>query len=397
MVGGGGVGKTTSIFSLINQLEQEGIKVLLCAPTHKACNVLRETQVKFNNSTDVSTLASALGFKQLPEDGKRNFRVSGPSKLDGYAVVIVDESSQVGRVATSELVNQALKHNVFIVGLGDDCQLPPSKEFTSPVFENGRLFELTEVIRYTGDVLVLATELRKHIKSKVKTLFDLRAYIPTQSSDIIQIGSQAEFIAAAIEQVNPAEPDHSKILAWRNVAVQGYNRIVHEAIHGKDAPEYLIGDIILPQAPVVVGKTLRANTDDPCVILDIGVSNTDLMDAGKVFVKTLTLTVKCIRTSEQFAFQTVAEIDKGLYAQAMEEVAQMCRTGTFKWSQFYNTDENLIEVRHPYASTVHKCQGSTFQHNFMDIPDILRCRQSYVTNRLLYTGITRANKLSLLL
>lgn len=397
LVGGGGVGKTTSIFSLINILEREqGLKVLICAPTHKACNVLRETQVKFQNSTEVSTLASALGFRCLPEDGKKAFKVAGGNKLEGVHVVIVDEASQIGKTATKELIAQTLKNNITVVGLGDDCQTPPTKEFTSPMFNNGRLVELSEVIRYTGDVLVMATDLRKHIKEGSKVIYDIRKHIPKGSTDVIHHGTKESFIKRAIELVDPKDPDFCKILAWRNVEVQAYNRSVHEALHGTDAPEYLIGDIILPQAPVVSGKDILANTDDPCVILGLESGVSDLLSMGKVLIDTNLLTVRNIRTSEEFTFESVAVAHKELYSQAINEIATMCRAGEVHWSEFYRLDETLVDIRHPYASTVHKCQGSTYQHNFMDMRDILRCRQSYIANRLIYTGMTRANRLHLL-
>lgn len=397
LVGGGGVGKTTTIFTLINKLEREEfMKVLVCAPTHKACNVLRQTQVLFDNDSEVSTLASALGFKVLPEDGKRTFRASGPSKLTKFDVIVVDEASQVGSAAFRELVKQALEHEVIIVGLGDDCQTPPTKEFASPMFENGRLTELTEVIRYTGDVLVLATDMRKHIKSGAKTVYPFIQSLPKASSDIIVCDGSADFLKRMIELVKPDDPDFAKILAWRNVAVQSYNRTIHEAIHGKDAPEYVIGDIIMPQAPVMQGKTTFANTDDACRILSYETGVEDLLDMGKVLIPTNIFEVINIRTSDIFTFESVQAAHLGLYKQAMDEIVNMCRAGSQRWSTFYEIDERLVDVRHPYASTVHKCQGSTYQHNFMDIGDILRCRQSYVTNRLLYTGVTRANKLYLL-
>lgn len=398
LVGGGGVGKTTSIFELINQLENEHrLKVLICAPTHKACNVLRETQTHFDNSTPVITLASALGFRQLPVDGKRTFKVRGANKLEGVDVIIVDEASQVGREANKELQKQALAQNIHIIGLGDDCQLPPVKEYESPLFANGRLFELTEVIRYTGDVLVMATDLRKHIKSGSKDKYDIREHIPENSKDIVSYSSRKAFLEAAIAQVNPDDPDHMKILAWRNIQVQEYNRKVHEALHGLDAPEYLVGDFVLPQAPILEDKAIVANTDDPCIVLDLSHGAEDLLGMGKVLLNTNVFTVKNIRTSEQFTFESVTNADTELYRQAMQEIVQMCRAGDVHWSEFYEIDERLVEVRHPYSCTAHKAQGSTFQQNFMDIPDIMRCRQPYVRDRLVYTGITRANKLGILL
>lgn len=397
LVGGGGVGKTTSIFSLIGHLENEQRKnVLICAPAHQACNVLRDTQVQFDNSTPVSTLASALGFKQLPVDGKRAFKVAGGGKLEGVDVVIVDEASQVGSTAFRELQTQALKNNITIIGLGDDCQLPPVKEFSSPMFNNGRLFELTEVIRYTGDVLKVATDLRTHIKSGAKASYDLRQHIPTGSTDITAYGSREDFLAAAVSAVDYEDPTKTRIIAWRNSQVLEYNRHVHEALHGANAPEYLVGDIVLPQNPVVRKNELLSSTDNPCRVISFRPAKYDMLDLGKVLLDVYVMGVVCLRTSNEFEIVTVAQHHQSLYEQAIAEIATMCRAGEVHWSEFYALEDELTPIRHPYASTAHKAQGGTFQYNFMDVPDIMRCRQQYIRDRLLYTALTRSNTLGIL-
>jgi len=61
------------------------------------------------------------------------------------------------------------------------------------------------------------------------------------------------------------------------------------------------------------------------------------------------------------------------------------------WRQFFKADRTFHDLRHGYASTVHKAQGSTFKTVFIDLPDLLTCRDAELRNRLFYTALTGAS------
>ena len=55
-------------------------------------------------------------------------------------------------------------------------------------------------------------------------------------------------------------------------------------------------------------------------------------------------------------------------------------------------EDKIIVLRHTYAMTAHKSQGSTFGAAIVDFKDINRMGQEFEFNRALYTAITRASK-----
>jgi exodeoxyribonuclease-5 len=61
------------------------------------------------------------------------------------------------------------------------------------------------------------------------------------------------------------------------------------------------------------------------------------------------------------------------------------------WQRFYLLDEMFAQVDYAYAMTTHKSQGSTFDHAFIDIPDLMASPQN-MRQRLLYTACTRPSQ-----
>ena len=51
----------------------------------------------------------------------------------------------------------------------------------------------------------------------------------------------------------------------------------------------------------------------------------------------------------------------------------------------------FLNLRHAYAITSHKSQGSTFHTVFVDFPDMTRIRDAATFNRALYVAVTRAS------
>jgi ATP-dependent exoDNAse (exonuclease V) alpha subunit len=45
-----------------------------------------------------------------------------------------------------------------------------------------------------------------------------------------------------------------------------------------------------------------------------------------------------------------------------------------------------------YAITVHKSQGSSYDYAFIDIKNIIKCRQPEIRRELLYVALSRAKK-----
>jgi hypothetical protein len=60
------------------------------------------------------------------------------------------------------------------------------------------------------------------------------------------------------------------------------------------------------------------------------------------------------------------------------------------WGAYFTLEETFAQVDYAYAMTVHKSQGSTFQHAFVDVPDLLS--SGGMQRSILYTAVTRPAK-----
>ena len=55
-------------------------------------------------------------------------------------------------------------------------------------------------------------------------------------------------------------------------------------------------------------------------------------------------------------------------------------------------DNNWIDLRAAYASTINKAQGSTYKKVFLDLDDIKRCNSGDQIARMMYVGVSRASE-----
>ena len=54
--------------------------------------------------------------------------------------------------------------------------------------------------------------------------------------------------------------------------------------------------------------------------------------------------------------------------------------------------KEVMDLRLPYASTIHKSQGSTFDEVLIDLGSFRSCQDPEVAARLLYVAVSRARK-----
>lgn len=107
-----GTGKSTLVKFIIEALDVEADKVAYATFTGKAAEVLRK-----KGNRNAMTLHRLL-YDSRPRQGGGFFRIP-KTKLD-YTIVVVDECSMVPK----SMIDMLLKHQAFIIFLGDPGQLP---------------------------------------------------------------------------------------------------------------------------------------------------------------------------------------------------------------------------------------------------------------------------------
>lgn len=149
--GWAGTGKSTLVRFIVDALEVDEDKVCYCAYTGKAAEVLRKKGCK-----NVCTLHHLL-YDHFPKPSGGFFRK--PKPYLGYDVIIVDEIS----MAPKTLIDLLLSHNIYMIGLGDNFQLPPiEKDEDNHLLDNPHIL-LDEIMRQAeeSEIIRLTMKIRE--------------------------------------------------------------------------------------------------------------------------------------------------------------------------------------------------------------------------------------------
>lgn len=112
LTGGPGTGKTTTVNGIIRLYKESGMKVLLAAPTGRAAKRITET-----TGLEAKTIHRLLEYKP-PEGYKKNEE----NKLEGD-VLIIDEASMIDILLMYNLL-KAIPDEMILIIVGDIDQLP---------------------------------------------------------------------------------------------------------------------------------------------------------------------------------------------------------------------------------------------------------------------------------
>lgn len=421
-----GVGKTWLVGDWLERLlaANPEMNIVVVAPTNKAVDVLRSKCAGrvVNGESLVTlvtfrTLDSYLGFRVRRDDDWQMQRSRNEKKSDGGPdLVVCDESSMV-----KEEYHQELRlRRVPVLYVGDPAQLQPVGEAQSLAFAVPDKVLMTQIVRQSegNPIIALATHLRKLIEqgSNEFILHDLRQYATPGDRRIAFTGKQNVYTwaEAAIDKGLDC-----RILAFTNAAVGVHNATMH-ARRYPDAPLFGEGELALVNEafeyddggpdPVLMtnGELLRVlscEKAEPVAGVDVyTVRAVRLANSLEVDGETVEgeLKLSVARDPEQalrvHRALTGQIYDKIAEVQSLQRSGQSARQAQAELDTLYNTRRplnKLAPIRHAYACTVHKSQGSTYDVAFVDFGDVYRSRE--MRARLMYVAVTRPSKFLVLL
>ncbi len=362
LTGGPGTGKTTVIRAVISVFETLGYNIALAAPTGRAAKRMSES-----TRHEAKTIHRLLEM-DYSADKKMVFRRNETSKLDEN-VIIIDEASMVDTLLFAALLH-AIKPGSRLILIGDSDQLPSvgAGNVLNDIIKSDRFntVELKEIFRQEGESLIVTNAhsinngeyptlssknndffflAREDDELIARTVAELCAYrLPkTYGKDIIndiQVITPSRKGAAGTEVLNsklqgvlnPPSPDKKEKKA-RDIA-------------------FRVGDKVMQ---------IKNNYDLTWVSDEkegIGVFNGDI--------------------------GTIVDIDAK--NERMDIVFDDNRLVAYDFSL-------LDELEHAYAITVHKSQGS--EYPVVIIP-MYNFTPRLMTRNLLYTAVTRAQKMVIL-
>ena len=152
ITGGPGTGKTTVINTIIHCMAYQGKSVVLAAPTGRAAKRMSETTKK-----DAKTLHRLLELGYSSDEDDRNFMKNETNPIEAD-VIIVDEMSMVDLLLFNSLL-KAIPKDTTLIMVGDADQLPsigPGNVLRDIINSDGiAVVKLTEIFRQAQESLIV--------------------------------------------------------------------------------------------------------------------------------------------------------------------------------------------------------------------------------------------------
>lgn len=444
IVGYAGTGKTYAISKFISALK---VKCAMTAPTNKAVKVLVDNKTPEMHSVAFSTIHKMLALKMQWVRPKKNenFKAyqklvrnyKGKVSLNDYKVLIIDECSML----QDDLFHMVMKeknHSLKVIFLGDPAQIPPIGRLDSiPLLEKKRA-------EYNIDLFTLEKIMRQADGSNIlKTAYSIRSKRFT-NEDVIQdrtLGGDVHFMSPAndihrsvfmndmLEVFNSDEfnkdPNHCKVIAWRNKTVDLFNMFIRSSIYNipaEELPPMMVGEKLIADTPIVRrtldGINIIFNTADEFEVVDYEAKETTYTIPGtkstnqQIVFSGIDLPKA---TGKQYHFKyfkaivkyrVIGEKDEegndiflneriDIIAPESEQQLSWCISDLAKrklWDDFEKMIDRFAKVKFNYAITCHKAQGSTYGTVFMIEDDIDVNKELVERNRIKYTAASRASK-----
>ena len=345
LTGGPGTGKTTTTQGIIAALKKAGLRVLLAAPTGRAAKRMSEA-----TGMEAKTIHRLLEYN--PQDGyKRN----DENPLEGDAL-IVDECSMIDILLMNNLL-KAVPVGMRLVLVGDIDQLPSvgAGNVLRDVIDSQRI-PVVRLVRIFRQAQKSRIVMNAHTINQGRfpdtsngrdtDFFFMREDDPERAAETI-----VRLVKERLPRAYRESPDRIQVLTPMQRGVVGaanLNLLLQQALNpsgpslGRGGYTYRQGDRVMQQ---------RNNYDKDVFNGDLGY---------------------------------IREVD------TEERTLKVDFDG--KWVEYDVTE--LDELTLAYATTIHKAQGSEYP---IVVMPVLMTHFVMLQRNLIYTGITRAKKICVLL
>lgn len=369
ITGGPGTGKTTIIKFIIDLYKNtEKKKVVLCAPTGRAAKRMSEA-----TGEEASTIHRLLEIGKMEETldiEKLDYPIS---PIDGD-VIIIDEMSMVDTF----LMNYILKGvylGTKIILVGDVNQLASvgAGNVLKDIIKSGKIttIELNEIFRQAAQSKIVTNA---HKVNNGENFFETQDTEGKMVEDFFFINeiNQEKMLSDIVSLCSGRLKKYGEYDFFENIQVltptkkgafgtKELNKLLQKALNGEEKEEKKYGEAVFKIGDRVMQIK---NNYDICWQQISGESGSGIFNGeiGRV--------------------EEIDDVSKSLKI-AFDD-------GKKAWYEF----NELEQLEHSYSITIHKSQGSEFDVVIMCVP---QASPMLLTRNLLYTGMTRAKKLLILL
>ena len=363
--GGPGTGKTTTINTIIRYFDEEGMDILLAAPTGRAAKRMTEA-----TGYEARTIHRMLEINGGMEDGSRaRFERNGENPLE-TDVVIIDEMSMVDIYLFQSLL-EAVSVGTRLILVGDVDQLPSvgpgqvlqdlieSKSFPTVM--------LKKIYRQAGESDIVMNAHRINMGQKIALNNKSKDFFFLPRNDVQVIYKHMiQLITEKLPRYVEAQPYDIQVLTPMrkgSLGVETLNEILQRYLNPADPSrkEHAAGDRIFREGDKVMQIKNNYQLEWE-IVSQYGIR----IDSGSGVFNGDIGTIRRIR-EESSTVQV--EYDEH-------------RLVEYTFSQ-------LDEIELAYAITIHKSQGSEYPAVLLPL---LSGPKMLMNRNLLYTAVTRARK-----
>ena len=363
ITGGPGTGKTTIIKALIRIYESMGCDVALAAPTGRAAKRMSEA-----TSHIAKTIHRLLEVEFCDDDGGSTIFARNERNFLDEDIIIVDEASMIDMFLMNSLL-RAIRPGARLVLIGDSDQLPSvgPGNVLRDIIDSGvfNTVQLTHIFRQGKESLIV-TNAHKINKGEKPILdrHDMDFFFMHRESpeallntviDLCVNRLPAKYGTSIFDKIQIISPTKKG-----GVGTESLNRAMQQLLNSPSASkkEKKYGEVIFREGD----KVMQIK------------NNYDLMwiEGGK----------------ERFG---IYNGDIGIIRRIIDNKNQMIID--FDGREVTYSFDFLGDLEHAYAITVHKSQGSEYPTVVIPVTD---CAPMLMTRNLIYTAVTRAKEMVIL-
>lgn len=371
ITGGPGTGKTTIIKSIIDLYQNKGKKVVLCAPTGRAAKRMEEAtgnEAKtLHRLLEIGKIKDELGIENIDYDVT-------PIDAD---VVIVDEMSMVDILLMNYLVKAIyLGSKLVLVGDIDQLASVGPGNVLRDIIESEKFItvKLDKIFRQAAKSKII---LNAHNINKGQWFVQNNKNTDTKEDFFyINESNQDKILHQVLSLCKERLKNYGNYEFFKNIQVitptkrgvlgtRELNKVLQQELNesSKEKKEKIIGTTIFRQGDRVM--QVKNNYD-----------------------------IYWEKQKEQFEYGSgVFNGEFGTVINIDEEERQI-EVQYDDYKNVWYSYQDLDQIEHAYAITVHKSQGSEFDVVILPIPP---SSPILLTRNLLYTAITRAKKLLIII
>ncbi len=370
ITGGPGTGKTTIINFIASILNDLGVKTAIAAPTGRAARRITET-----SGFTAMTIHRMLGYV-FTDDERVDFTKNEDDPLDEGAVII-DEASMIDILLMEGLL-RAIKSGTRLIIFGDSDQLPSvgAGNVLRDMIKSGAIHttHLREIFRQakSSNIIVNAHRINDgeypEYGGSESDFFMIREGSGERTINLI-----SELMEGRLEKY------YNFIDSWNDIQVltptkkgmlgtHNLNKVLQDVLNPKsrDKNEKKYGNKVFREGD----RVMQIINDYDIEWKEIGNSLFENDGEGT----------------------GIFNGDMGVIVSIDNEYNRL--TVNYDGKIVTYSNENLDEIEHAYAITVHKSQGSEFKAIIMPIVAV---SPMLMTRNLFYTGVTRGKNLVVLI